>query len=133
MGRNWSRNGFHFLPLVTKRVVLRCNVDILFLRAEEKNYVLQGGDIDGRLKTLFDSLRMIREAQELPPDHRPPEESEDPFFVLLEDDQLISEVRVNANQLLLLPGTQTVEQDDVFLQITVRLNPTTVGFDTWIV
>jgi hypothetical protein len=133
MGHNWIRNGFNFIPLVTERVVLRCSLDILFLRAEEKNYILQGGDIDGRLKTLFDSLRMIRDAQELPTDHAIPGEGEEPFFVLLEDDSLISEVRVNANQLLLLPGTKAVEKDDVYLQIAVQLNPTVVGWDTHIV
>jgi hypothetical protein len=121
MGRNWSCNGFNFVPLVTSGVVLRCSLDILFLRVEEKNYILQGGDIDGRIKTLFDGLRMIREANELPP-RTTPEQGENPFFCLLEDDKLISEVRINANQLLRLPGTTVLDQHDVYLQITVRLN-----------
>jgi hypothetical protein len=49
MGRNWNRSGFNFLPLVTARHCLRCTLEILFLRIEEKNYILQGADIDGRL------------------------------------------------------------------------------------
>jgi len=90
MGSNWNRNGFNFVPLVTSGVVSRCSLDILFLRVEEKNYILQGGDIDGRIKTLFDGLRMIRDANELPRGTKP-EEDEKPFFCLLEDDKLISE------------------------------------------
>ena len=121
MGSNWNRNGFNFVPLVTSGVVSRCSLDILFLRVEEKNYILQGGDIDGRIKTLFDGLRMIRDANELPRGTKP-EEDEKPFFCLLEDDKLISEVRVNADQLLQLPGTTVVNKHDVYLQITVQLN-----------
>ena len=130
MGWNWNKNNFAYVPLVTSDVTLRCSLDILFLRAEEKSYILQGGDIDGRLKTLFDGLRMHRNASELP---YGAEGDEQPFFCLLENDDLISEVRVNASQLLLLPGTQAIDPADVYLQITVRLNPTVIGWNTWIV
>lgn len=128
--KNWNRCGFNFLPLVTKEFCLRCALEILFLRAEERNYVLQGGDIDGRIKTLFDGLRMIQEGNELPP--REKAESEEPFCCLLENDDLISEVRVNTGMLLGLPN-KPFDKSDVYLQITVRLNPTRIGFDTWIV
>jgi hypothetical protein len=58
IAKDWNQYGFKFLPLVTKKVCLRCSLDILFLRAEERNYVLQGGDIDRRLTVLFDALRI---------------------------------------------------------------------------
>jgi hypothetical protein len=131
-GKEWNRNGFNFLPLVTKAAVLRCSLDILFLRAEEKNYVLQGGDVDGRIKTLFDGLRMINNANELPPG-AVPDADENPFFCLLEDDELISNVAINTSRLLLLPGSKTINKSDVYLQITVRLNPTQIGWGTYIV
>src|SRR5258708_9112041 len=82
---NWNLNEFNFLPLVTKKVCLRCSLDILFLRAEERNYILQGGDIDRRITTLFDALRIARQASELPIGAKP-EEHEEPFFCLLEND-----------------------------------------------
>jgi hypothetical protein len=130
-GDNWNRNGFSFLPLVTEALCLRCSLDILFLRREEKNYILQGGDIDGRLKTLFDSLRMIGEGHELPPGAAP-EPDETPFFCLLEDDKLISEVHVKTGPLLMLPGTKIVGKHDVYLQIAVRLNATQRVHDAWV-
>lgn len=123
LGLMWNRNGFNFLPLVTEKLCLRCSLDILFLRAEERNYILQGGDIDGRLMTLFDSLRITNERDQLPPGATPSDD-ENPFFCLLQNDDLISEVRVNTDRLLQLPETRELKQSEVFLQITVRLNPT---------
>jgi hypothetical protein len=123
IGRNWNRNGFNFVPLVTKQHCLRCRLDILFLRMEERNYVLQGGDIDGRLKTLFDAIRPTKSRDELPTGAAP-ERGETPFFCLLEDDSLISEVRVVADQLLRLPEARAANQHDVYLEIKVSLNPT---------
>jgi len=129
-GKNWNRNGFNFLPLVAREFCLRCCLDILFLRVEDRNYVLQGGDIDGRIKILFDSLRMADSASELPPG-AVPEADENPFFCLLENDDLISEVRVNTDRLLNLPGVREVSKSDVYLQITVRLNPTMKVEHSW--
>ncbi len=70
LGEKWSRGKYKFVPLVTEELCLRCSLEILFLRAEEQNYILQSGDIDGRLKALFDALR-IAESGELPPKASP--------------------------------------------------------------
>jgi hypothetical protein len=87
-----------FIPLVRNSLYLACAVDILFLRHEEPfNLMRQGGDLDGRLKTLFDALKM--------PD---PKEGEykgltptaDPLYVVMEDDALISEFSVKSGKLL---------------------------------
>jgi hypothetical protein len=131
IGRNWNRNGFNFLPLVTESLCVRCSLDILFLRREHKNFILQDGDIDGRLKTLFDSLRMTRDRQELPPGALP-EQNEDPFFCLLEDDSLISEVHIKTGPLLMLPGSAAIDKHDVYLEISVRLNQTRPVAYNWV-
>jgi hypothetical protein len=128
---NWNRNGFNFLPLVTEDLCLRCSLDILFLRREEKDFILQGGDIDGRLKTLFDSLRMTDKQDELPP-RAAPEQDENPFFCLLQDDKLISEVHVTTGPLLMLPGEKVINKHDVYLQIAVKLNATRRVRDAWV-
>ena len=48
-----------FKPLVRRSLSLACALDILFLRHEERyNLMRQGGDLDGRIKTLFDALKM---------------------------------------------------------------------------
>jgi hypothetical protein len=106
------------------------SLDILFLRAEGKNYILQGGDIDGRLKTLFDALRIPRDANELPA-RAEPEPDENPLFCLLENDDLISEVRVNTDRLLSLPLKKVIGKHDVYLQIAVRLNTTIPSSYSW--
>jgi integrase len=54
--------------------------------------LIKSGDIDGRLKTIFDALRMPKNLDETA--RQKPQDDEDPFFCLLEDDKLISEIRV---------------------------------------
>jgi hypothetical protein len=126
----WNRNGFNFLPLVTKRVIVRCSLEILFLRTDEHPFVFHGGDIDGRLKILFDSMRMGDNADELR--GFSPEPTEDPFCVLLEDDKLISEVHVNTAGLLKLPDNKPVDRHDVYLQVTVQINTRVKGSYSWV-
>ena|SRR5688572_264765 len=59
----FQQYGFTFLPLVTKDLKLACWLDILFIRRQiqkEPGGILSGGDIDNRLKTLFDALMLIK-------------------------------------------------------------------------
>ena len=118
-------NGFRFVPLVTEEHHVRCSIEILFLRHEDSgNLILQGGDIDGRIKTIFDALR-IPHVGELGKEDKP-EDDENPFFVLLEDDKLISQINVSTEQLLLLPGSKEIRPNDAFLQIKVEIHPTEI-------
>ncbi len=119
---NWERNGFRFLPLVAERFCLRCSLNILFLRPEESGMLIQGGDIDNRLKTLFDALRMPNNLSET--GNQKPDENETPFFVLLEDDSLVSEIRVVTDQLLLLPKEREISPQEALLVITVKVEVT---------
>jgi len=57
--------GFHFVPLISRPHELACSLDILFLRRGRPGAIVHGGDIDNRLKTLFDALRMPHDAGEL--------------------------------------------------------------------
>jgi hypothetical protein len=120
MGQQWNRCGFNFVPLVTPKLALRCSLDITLLRPEEDRFIFRQGDIDGQLKTLFDGLRMPENLGET--GSMGPQEDEDPFFCLLQDDRLISEVRVNTDQLLLLPHEREVKPNEVHAVIQVRLN-----------
>ena len=121
MAKRWNRCGLNFIPLVTERIALRCSLDILFLRPEEEGMIIQGGDIDNRIKTVFDALRMPKSLDEI--GHSGPQEDEDPFYCLLEDDSLISEVRVTTDQLLLLPHERDLKPNDAFLVIKVDVKP----------
>lgn len=59
IGSNFQCGDFQFVPLVTEQLVVTCELDILFLRrGVGLGRIVQGGDIDNRLKTLFDALRV---------------------------------------------------------------------------
>ena len=94
----FSRNGYRFAPLATMDQDLHCSLSILFLRPDVPGGVLKSADIDNRLKTLFDALRMPHDKDEL--GGHVPAEGEDPFFCLLQDDSLISNVSVETDMLL---------------------------------
>jgi hypothetical protein len=92
---------FQFAPLVSS--VLGWNaiasIEILFLRPIQPGTILgHGGDLDNRIKTLMDCLR-IPTATELPKDDSPKAE-ENPFYVLLEDDALLTGFAVVSDRLL---------------------------------
>jgi hypothetical protein len=99
---------------------------------EERDYVLQGGDIDGRIHVLFDGLRMFRDGNDLPSRDAAPDADENPFFCLLQDDTLVSDVKIGTGGLLLLPNQKQAGKHDVYLQITVRLNPTQPNTWSWV-
>jgi len=121
IGEEWSRAEYKFVPLVTEQMALRCALDILLLRPEEDRFIFTQGDLDGQVKTLFDALQMPENKEEA--GGAGPQEDETPFFCLLHNDRIISEVRVVADQLLLLPHERKVRANDCFAVIHVKLNP----------
>lgn len=93
-------NGFNFAPLVAEKLNLIAELKITLLRPEAPgSIVTQSGDIDNRLKTLFDALKVPTENDAIPKDDTP-HGGEDPFFCLLEDDNLITKVHVETDRLL---------------------------------
>jgi hypothetical protein len=120
LAEKWERFGCGFIPLITSDFCLRCAIDILFLRPENTGALIQSGDLDNRVKTIFDALRIPANLDEcggsLP--------EENPMYCLLEDDKLISEIRVNTDQLLQLPRTPHLSVNDAFLILHVRIEPT---------
>ncbi|AUT04723.1 hypothetical protein CLI64_30270 (plasmid) [Nostoc sp. CENA543] len=91
---------FTFVPLVNTKMNLIAELDITLLRPEEPGQIVtQGGDIDNRLKTLLDALRMPKNINELPKSSTP-DPDENPFFCLLEDDNLITRINIVTDRLL---------------------------------
>ena len=118
IANNFTKCGFRFLPLVTQGLALACSLDILFLRRDAPGKIIQsGGDIDNRIKVLFDALRVPRGCDEVK--GFTPDADEDPLYCLLEDDTLINDVRVNTDRLL-LPMESGESEHDVMLIIHVR-------------
>jgi hypothetical protein len=105
-------DGITFVPIVYEALFLIANLDILFLRPENPGKVVtQGGDLDNRIKTLFDGLRVPK------PGELPPGTSHaDPVWCLLEDDALVTEFSVRTDRLL---GPS--DDDEVLLIITVTV------------
>jgi hypothetical protein len=128
----FARNGYRFVPLVLRELELLCSVEILFLRAGDPGGVINRvGDLDNRLKTLFDALTMPREASQLGP-YLVPDSGEDPFFCLLEDDSVITKATVESDGLL-EPISNPPNENDARIVITVRLragrvNASNIGF-----
>jgi hypothetical protein len=88
---------YSFFPLVVEGREEFVELEILMLRPDYgPGYVVQGGDIDNRLKTLFDSLRIPKDINEIPSDTK----KEEPFYCLFEDDILISKLSINTDRLL---------------------------------
>ena len=91
---------FRFVTIVNSNFKNFAELDIIFLRPSPPGAIISsGGDIDNRLKTLFDALRMPRDNSEIPNGDSPGAD-ERPFFCLLEDDSLITKVSVQTDQLL---------------------------------
>ena len=79
--------GYNFVPLVTRDLELLCSIEILFLRFGDPGGVINRvGDLDNRLKTLFDALTMPRDAVQLGP-FLVPGMDENPYFVCLRTTQ----------------------------------------------
>jgi len=118
MASHHASFGFNWLPLVREDLGIAVGLDIVFLRRDAPGRIIGGGgDIDNRLKVLFDALRKPKNPEEVA--GFVPEDGENPFFCLLEDDLLINDVRITTDRLLtpLLTGEA---KNDVFLMIHVR-------------
>lgn len=97
-----------YVPLVNEEHGMYCDLDVLFLRAEPIGGLLNhnsgGGDIDNRMKVLFDAFCIPQRGQLQPKPDDPADPS--PLFVLLSDDSLITSVKITTDRLL------TTETDD---------------------
>jgi hypothetical protein len=128
LASEFSRNGYQFVPLVTRDLeVSSCSIDILFLRPDAPGNVIAKSDIDNRLKTLFDALRMAEGKAELG-GYDLPSADEIPFFCLLEDDALVTKVSVETDFLLQPTGAE-FSKNDARLVITVTINPLITRLD----
>jgi hypothetical protein len=92
-----EKHGAWFRPLVRESFALHCGLKVLFLRKEAPGKVYQGGDLDGRIKTLLDALTM--------PQHKEQIISKigsdtDALQCLLEDDSMVSGLQVESERLL---------------------------------
>lgn len=115
------RGQYRFVPLVREEHFHFCSLNVLFLRRDSPgNLIRSGGDLDNRIKVLFDALTV-------PGDNAnaglgEPGDNENPFFCLLQDDKMITEVSITTDRLL-HPMEQEERLGDVHLILHVKTKP----------
>jgi len=116
---------FQFAPLISSRLNLVAELNIVLLRpGEPGRIVTTSGDIDNRLKTLFDALRCPQNEQEIPNGERP-QPDETPFFCLMEDDALITSINVTCDRLL--RSSDDPSHVILFIHVKVKGTKQTLG------
>lgn len=117
LANKFQNSGYRYLPIVNNLWGLGCSIDILFLRRDDPGgLICDGGDLDNRIKVLWDGLRISKydEAAKFPP-----HPDEDPFYCLLEDDRLITDVSITTDRLL-RPLIAGENDEDVELVLHVK-------------
>jgi len=113
LSQKYQFNGIGLIPLVTEDLGVGVKLDILMLRPDQPGKTLmQSGDIDNRLKTVFDALRMPQIGEHFD------SQGENPFFCLMQNDSLVNHVSVTTDMLL-----GSCSKNEVRLVITVILWP----------
>ena len=122
---------FKFLPLVSSAYGWNAvaELKILLLRPYPAGKLLgAGGDLDNRMKVLFDALRMPND-QEL--NGIGPSDGEEPFCVLLEDDALVTGVAIETDTFLdTVPindsGAEVKNYVELVIDVTIRVTRTSM-------
>jgi hypothetical protein len=115
-----EKHGVWFKPLVRDTFALHCGLKILFLRQELPGRVYQGGDLDGRIKTLVDALTMPQHLEQvLDPGWQTTEN--EPMYCVMEDDSLISGLNVESEHLLAAGDTVPIDFVKLTIEVDVRV------------
>jgi hypothetical protein len=104
---------------------MACEIDVTLLRQQAPGQLLgDGGDLDNRMKTLFDALRKpsTQEAQQAKIAALPDDE---PIHCLLQDDALVLKVSVETDRLL-RPASNPYDLVAI-IQVRVVLSRVTYG------
>lgn len=109
-----------YIPLVRRSLDLNCEIHVLFLRNGDPGaLVLPGGEIDNRIKTLVDALRVPdADVEVLHP------QAQDPTYCLMENDTLVSDLSISTDRLL---TAKTEYDNEVHLVVEVIVRVLRVG------
>ena len=105
-----------YKPLVRKSLNLSCDLDILFLRQDDPgSLITQGGDLDGRIKTLLDALRIpsVQEQNVSGPANAD-------TYCLMESDTLVSSMNVETERLL-FPDSTHPHEVHLIIEVSLRV------------
>jgi hypothetical protein len=116
------RGPFLCMALVREKLNLVCDLDILFLRRENPGQLISsGGDLDNRIKVLFDALRIPQDDNEVR--GLKPADKTKVLLCVTEDDKLITGFRVTTDRLL-EPALSAAEENNLHLIINVEVKAT---------
>lgn len=121
LGEPIEKHGAWFRPLVRESYALHCGLKVQFLRKEPPGKVYQGGDIDGRIKTLLDALTMPQHAEQV----LQPGVKDQPVYCLLEDDSLVSGLSVESERLL-TDNNHPTDYVRLTIEVDVRVRQATI-------
>ena len=107
-----EKHNVKWYPLVTVESNLVCELSVLMLRPNDNRSIIRDGDIDGRVKTILDSLSIPKSGDVL--SKFKPQNGY--FYTLLSDDSLISKVTVDTDELLQL------DMGDSQAQLIIEVN-----------
>lgn len=113
-----EKHGGWFRPLVRENFALHCGLKILFLRREAPGKVYQGGDIDGRIKTLLDALAMPQHVEQV---LEKTSTENNPIDCLLEDDLAVSGLSVELERLLSSNEDEPPDFVRLVIEVDVRV------------
>jgi hypothetical protein len=117
LAKRFERGGIEIVPLIVGDFDLTCELDIVMLRPDTPgNIILEGGDIDNRIKVLLDALRVPKDTNEMP--LKSGEINPKRIYCLLEDDSLITAIRIKTDCLLV---PDTTDKYEVCLSIGVSV------------
>jgi len=124
LAKRFSRYGFRFLPLVNSTYNLICDLEMVFLQKQlPGDSIFHAGDIDNRIKTLLDALRVPSDQNEIK--GFTPQTDEDPFYCLLEDDRLVSGFCVTMDRLLRDAPDDNANRVHLTINVKMRASVTT--------
>jgi hypothetical protein len=109
-----EKHGAFFLPLIRDTFALHCGLEILFLRNEPPGKIYQGGDIDGRIKTLLDALAIPQHSEQI---LEKSSKINNLIYCLAEDDSLISGINVETERLL-----SPVDAPKNYVRLVIRVD-----------
>ncbi|PKK88533.1 MAG: hypothetical protein CVV64_18440 [Candidatus Wallbacteria bacterium HGW-Wallbacteria-1] len=107
-----KKNNGEYIPLMGRFFGVSCKLEILLLKPKEVNiFQSDSRDLDNQLKTLLDALAVPPDSQAM---NLPPNEA-NPFYVLLEDDKIVKDIRIRVAELL----EDCTDQDELLAVIEV--------------
>jgi hypothetical protein len=123
MAHRYEKSGIGFIPVMTEANGLVCSLDILFLRPEKPGSIRDSaGDIDNRIKTLIDALRIPADGSEMK--RREGDDPDpNPMYCLLQDDKLITTLNVKTDRLLFTMGDGPNEACLIIRVETAQVDP----------